>query len=121
MAAPAPARAPAETAARTVARPDARAAPVAQALRANETLAGLLARLAQSRARWQAVAARLAPELAAAARPGSLDDRVWVILADHAAAAAKLRQCLPEIEAALAAQGWQGPPVKIKVRPRALS
>jgi hypothetical protein len=94
------------------------AEPLARALSANDTLAGLLARLAQSRERWEAVAPGLAPELAAAARAGPLDDKGWVIVADHAAAAAKLRQCLPEIEAALLARGWQGPPVKIKVRPR---
>ena len=93
-------------------------APVAQALSANESLASLLARLAQSQARWAAVAPLLAGELAAAARAGPLDDKAWVILAEHAAAAAKLRQCLPDIERALAAQGWFTPPVKIKVRPR---
>ena len=86
-------------------------------MRAHETLAGLLARLAESQARWAAVRPTLAGELAQSARPGSLDDKAWVILADHAAAAAKLRHCLPDIEQALAAQGWQSPPVKIKVRP----
>ncbi|MFO1267915.1 MAG: hypothetical protein U1F67_14780 [Rubrivivax sp.] len=94
------------------------AASLQSALSGNETLAGLLERLAQSQARWAAVAAQLPPELAAAARGGSLDDKAWVILADHAAAAAKLRQCLPDIERALQAQGWLAPPVKVKVRPR---
>ncbi|MFO1286437.1 MAG: DciA family protein [Rubrivivax sp.] len=94
------------------------AASLQSALSGNETLAGLLERLAQSQARWAAVAALLPPELAAAARGGSLDDKAWVILADHAAAAAKLRQCLPDIERALQAQGWLAPPVKVKVRPR---
>jgi hypothetical protein len=91
---------------------------VGEALRGSESLAGLLARLAQSQARWAVVAPRLAPALAAVARAGPLDEKSWVILADHAAAAAKLRQCLPEIEGALSAEGWQAPPVKIKVRPR---
>ncbi len=94
------------------------AAPVGSALRDNETLAHLLARLAESQARWAAVAPSLAVELAGAARAGPLDEKAWVILADHASAAAKLRQCLPEIEAILAAQGWLAPTVKIKVRPR---
>ena len=98
------------------ARPSA--APVGRALRDDETLAGLLARLAQSQARWAAVAPLLEGDLAATARAGSLDDKAWVILADHASAAAKLRQCLPEIEGALFAKGWLAPPVKIKVRPR---
>lgn len=94
------------------------AAPLGRALRDNETLASLLARLAESQARWAAVAPSLAVELAGVARPGPLDDKAWVILADHASAAAKLRQCLPEIEGTLAAKGWLHPPVKIKVRPR---
>lgn len=94
------------------------AAPVGRALRDNETLAGLLARLAESQSRWAAVAPLLDGELAATARAGPLDDKAWVILADHASAAAKLRQCLPEIEGALSANGWPVPPVKIKVRPR---
>jgi poly-gamma-glutamate capsule biosynthesis protein CapA/YwtB (metallophosphatase superfamily) len=94
------------------------AAPLGSALRDNETLASLLARLAESQARWAAVAPSLAAELAGAARPGPLDDKAWVILADHASAAAKLRQCLPEIEGTLAAKGWLTPQVKIKVRPR---
>jgi len=93
------------------------AAPVGRALRDNESLASLLARLAESQARWAAVAPSLG-ELVGAARAGPLDDKAWVILADHASAAAKLRQCLPEIEVVLAAKGWLTPPVKIKVRPR---
>lgn len=94
------------------------AAPVRNALRDNESLASLLARLTESQARWAAVAPSLAAELAAAARAGPLDEKAWVILADHASAAAKLRQCLPEIEGTLSAQGWLTPPVRIKVRPR---
>lgn len=110
--APAPASRPAAAAARSV------AAPVGRALRDNEALASLLARLAESEARWAAVAPLVAADLARAARPGPLDDKAWIILADHAAAAAKLRQCLPDIERALSARGWLAPPVKIKVRPR---
>ena len=90
---------------------------VGSALRDHDTLAGLLARLAESEARWPAVRTTLASELALAARPGSLDDKAWVILADHAAAAAKLRHCLPDIEEALAAKGWRSLQVRIMVRP----
>ena len=71
---------------RAAARPLAE--PVARALRDNESLASLLARLAQSQARWAAVAPLLTSELAGAAREGPLDDKAWVILAEHAAAAA---------------------------------
>jgi hypothetical protein len=41
-----------------------------------------------------------------------------VLLVEHASAAAKLRQCLPTLAAALAAQGIVGPALKVKIRPR---
>jgi hypothetical protein len=47
-----------------------------------------------------------------------LDEGSWVLLVAHAAAAAKVRQLLPDFEASLRTAGWPGPPIKIKVRPR---
>ncbi|HOL38356.1 MAG TPA: hypothetical protein PLZ50_09800 [Rubrivivax sp.] len=90
---------------------------VARALERNAPLAGLLARVRESEARLAAIMPVLPAGLAGALRAGPLDDTAWVLLADHAAAAAKLRQCLPHVEAALRAGGWSGPAVKIKVRP----
>jgi hypothetical protein len=94
------------------------ARPAAQALRDSTTVASLLERVRQSEARWREVAGILPPGLAAGVRAGPLDDQAWLLLAEHASAAAKLRQCLPAIEAALAAAGIVGPAVKIKIRPR---
>jgi hypothetical protein len=91
---------------------------VARALGAHATLASLLARVRESEARLAAVRALIAPELAATVRAGPLDDKRWLLLVDHASAAAKLRQCLPRIEAALREQGFTGPEVRVKVRPR---
>ena len=102
----------------TPARAAKPAQPLARALDGSEPLANLLQRLRESQRRWEVVAPLLAGDLAAAARPGPLDESAWVILAEHAAAAAKLRQCLPLIEQALAAAGWLSPSVKVKVRPR---
>jgi hypothetical protein len=93
--------------------------PLAQALREHEPLAAVLARLRESERRWALVAAELPAELAAAARPGPLDDKVWKILAEHAAAAAKLRQHVPLIERVLEQQGCAAVAVRIKVAPRA--
>jgi hypothetical protein len=42
-----------------------------------------------------------------------------VLLVGNAAAAAKVRQLLPALEAALKDRGWAGPAIKIKVLPRA--
>jgi len=91
---------------------------LARALDASASLAGLLARVRASEARLTAIVPVLPPELAATLRAGPLDDSAWTLLVEHAAAAAKLRQCLPRIEAALAEHGWAGVPVRIKVRPR---
>lgn len=101
------------------ARASATALPLAHALDASPSLAGLLARVRASEARLAAVVPVLPPELAASLRAGPLDDGAWTLLVENAAAAAKLRQCLPRVEAALAEQGWPGVTVRIKVRPRA--
>jgi hypothetical protein len=92
---------------------------VAAALGRSEPLTGLLQRMRESRARLDTVVPLLPSGLAEGMRAGPLDDSAWVLLVSNAAAAAKLRQMLPALEAALRARGWPGPPIKIKVLPRA--
>ena len=92
---------------------------LATALKRSEPLAGLMQRLRESQARFDAITALLPAGLKGDIRPGPLDDASWVLLVSHAAAAAKLRQLLPALDAALREQGWPGPPLKIKVLPRA--
>jgi hypothetical protein len=89
--------------------------PLATALRQNETLGSLLQRVRDSKARYDTIAPLMPPALAAAIKPGPLDDTQWVLLAAHASAAAKLRQMVPELDSALAHAGWPGPPIKVKV------
>jgi hypothetical protein len=88
------------------------------ALAGSEPLAALMLRVRGSRARFDAIAELIPVALRKSARAGPLDDAAWVLLADNAATAAKLRQSLPSLQQALAAAGWPDPPVKIKVRPR---
>lgn len=92
---------------------------LAVALGRSEPLSSLLQRVRESKARLDAVAPLLPPGLADGIRAGPLDDSAWVLLVSHAAAAAKLRQMLPALETALRERGWPGPPIKIKVLPRA--
>lgn len=92
---------------------------VAAALGRSEPLTGLLQRMRESKARLDAVTPLFPPGLVGGIRAGPLDDTAWVLLVSHAAAAAKLRQMLPALEAALRERGWPGPPIKIKVLPRA--
>lgn len=100
--------------------PPLRTMPLADALGASEPLAHLLARVKAARERFDTAVAPLLPEtLRAAVRPGPLDDKGWVLLADSPAVAAKLRQLLPQLSAALVAAGWSEASLKVKVLPRA--
>ena len=92
---------------------------LASALGRSEPLAGLMQRVRESRARLDAVSSLLPPGLQGEIRPGPLDDAAWVLLVANAAAAAKLRQLLPALDSVLRERGWMGPPIKIKVLPRA--
>lgn len=87
------------------------------ALAGNETLGSLLQRLRDSQARHAAIEPLLPAPLRPHVRAGALDETTWTLLADHAAAAAKLRQLAPELQAALTAAGWPAPPLRIKVSP----
>jgi hypothetical protein len=86
------------------------------ALDRSEPLARLLQRLQQSRERYRTIREFLPEPLREQVGPGPLDEAGWTLLAAHGAAASKLRQLVPTLEAALLARGWQGPPIRIKVR-----
>jgi hypothetical protein len=95
--------------------PTPRALSLSQAIQAHESLAGLMARVAGSKRRYEAILPLLPPGLCPDVRPGALDDEHWSLLAANAAAAAKLRQILPTLQAALAEAGYPAPAVKVKV------
>ena len=99
--------------------PDVRNQALARALDRSEPLAGLLQRVRESRQRFDAIRGLLPPALLGSVRPGPLDEKAWSVLVDHAAAAAKLRQMLPDLQSALADRGWPQPAIKIKIQPRA--
>lgn len=88
--------------------------PLARALAGNAQLAALGQRLSQSRQRFELASSVLPVVLRSQVRAGVLDEEGWTLLASNAAAAAKLRHCLPLIEAALCDAGW--PPVALRVR-----
>jgi hypothetical protein len=85
------------------------------ALAGESSLAGLLRRLEESRARLASAGCALPAELAALVQAGPLDDTAWVLLVPHNAAAAKLRHALPEVAAAVAAAGFAPREIKVKV------
>ncbi len=88
---------------------------VGAALARHDTLAGLLQRVRDSRARLAAVQPVLPPGLRGAVEAGPLDDTTWILLVKHAPAAAKLRQCVPQIEQALTDTGFAPRLVRVKL------
>jgi hypothetical protein len=94
--------------------PGARA--LADALDHSAPLALLMQRLHASRERYRDIEALLPAGLRDAVRPGPLDDSQWQLLISDAAAAAKLRQLLPRLQAAMAEKGWQPTPIRLRVQ-----
>jgi len=101
--------------------PDARTQALGRALDRSEPLVGLLQRVRASHERFEAIVLLLPAALRASVRPGPLDELAWSLLVEHAAAAAKLRQMLPDLQAALTDRGWAQPAIKIKIHPRGSS
>ena len=86
-----------------------------QALAGSEPLALLARRVRDSQARLTAITPLLPPAMRSCVRAGPIDELAWSLLATNNAVAAKLRQMLPALEAHLRSQGWNGPPVRVKL------
>ncbi|MFN3861349.1 MAG: hypothetical protein ACK4R2_07750 [Roseateles sp.] len=82
--------------------------PVAQALRAHESLVRLGERLEASRRRLRVIAPALPGNLRASIQAGPLDEDGWSLLVANAAVAAKVRHLLPRLEGLLAQAGLPG-------------
>jgi hypothetical protein len=85
------------------------------ALAQSAPLAGLLQRVRDSQARYAAIKAVLPGQLASQATPGPLDETGWTLLARNGAAAAKIKQCVPRLQASLTEQGWPALEIRVKV------
>jgi hypothetical protein len=92
--------------------------PMNEALGRSEPLNGLLRRIADARGRLATIAPLLPATLRDGVRAGPLDDAGWVLLVSDSAAAAKLRQLMPSLQAALLTAGWPSLPLRIKVLPK---
>ena len=86
------------------------------ALDQSQPLARLLQRLQESRARFAAIRELLPDTLRDQVRAGPLDEISWSLLVSNGAAASKLRQLVPALEAMLISQGWQATSIRIKVQ-----
>ncbi len=88
---------------------------------ASEPLALLLKRLRQSQDCLADIAPLLPAGLRAQVQPGPLEDGSWCMLVDSGAAAAKLRQMLPSLQARLQERGRAVTTIRVRVqRPAAL-
>ncbi len=89
----------------------------AQALSDSHTLSGLLASHRRAQGCYASVRALLPGTLQSQVRAGPIDGGVWTLFASHASAAAKLRQVLPTLLAALAMREPDITEIRVKVRP----
>ena len=91
--------------------------PLARAIETSEPLARLAQRMRESQQRFACVRDLLPEPLASQLRPGPVDADGWTLLASNPAAAAKLRQLVPELESRLTAEQFGGLRVRVKVLP----
>jgi hypothetical protein len=87
-----------------------------QATLDSPTLARLTELSRDSVARLQAILPLIPPALRASLTAGPIEGATWCLLLDNNAAAAKLRQMLPAIEAHLRSRGWAVEAIRLKVQ-----
>lgn len=91
------------------------AVPLYQAAEESPTLARLARLGRESAERLQAIQPLIPTPLWAAIRPGPIDGTTWCLLVDGSAAAAKLRQLLPLLQAKLNRSGWEVTTIRLKL------
>lgn len=87
-----------------------------QASQDSPTLAGLIALASESAARLKAIESLIPGTLRAAVKAGPIEGPVWCLVLDNNAAAAKIRQLLPALEAHLRVKGWDVNSIRVKVQ-----
>ncbi|HYF41906.1 MAG TPA: hypothetical protein VEA35_05595 [Ramlibacter sp.] len=87
-----------------------------QAAEDSPTLARLAELARDSGERLKAVEPLIPAPLRSAVRPGPIDGPAWCLLVEGNAAAAKLRQILPALQAHLCGRGWEVTSIRIKVQ-----
>jgi len=92
--------------------------PVHQAAQDSPTLARLAQLARESGERLKAVESLIPVTLRRFVKPGPIEGSSWCLLVEGNAAAAKLRQVLPALQALLCDRGWQVTTIRIKVQAR---
>ncbi len=89
--------------------------PLARAIESSEPLVRLAERMRESQQRFNCIRTVLPEPLAGQLRPGPIDADGWTLLASNPAVAAKLRQLVPDVRAALRIEGCRSLPIRIRV------
>ena len=88
---------------------------VQQATQESPTLAHLSALTGDSRDRLQALESLIPPALRPSLQAGPIEGSSWCLLVEGNAAAAKVRQLLPALQAHLRSRGWDVATIRLKV------
>ena len=87
-----------------------------QAADASPMLAQLAALTRESSERLKAVESLVPPALRPALQAGPIEGTTWCIMVKSNAAAAKLRQLLPAMQAHLRSKGWEVNVIRLKIQ-----
>jgi hypothetical protein len=92
-----------------------RPVPLHEAAEGSPTLARLAQLARESGERLKAIESSIPAPLRTAVRPGPIEGTSWCLLVDSNAAAAKLRQLLPVLQAKLNSLGFEVTAIRLKV------
>jgi hypothetical protein len=87
-----------------------------QASQDSPSLAKLIELAGDSAARLTAIESLIPVSLRTAVKAGPIEGPVWCLILDNNAAAAKIRQLLPALEAHLRIKGWDVNTIRLKVQ-----
>ncbi len=90
-----------------------------KATEGSPVLASLVELTRDSQARLLAIQPLIPAHLRHAVLAGPIEGKVWCVLASNTAAAAKIRQLVPSLLAALTARGWEVQTIRVTVQNQA--